>query len=107
MIIVQNRVPINDGYEEEFIDRFKTRKGLVDNKPGFIRNLVLRPVKGDFFIVLTFWETEKHFRDWTESDEFKEAHSRVPPKAMFKGHGELEIHEVALDTDDSTSSRTT
>ncbi len=47
---------------------------------------------------MTFWETEEQFKAWTESDAFKEAHSRVPPKEMFKGHGELEIHEVALDT---------
>lgn len=98
MIVVQNRVPVNEGFEEEFLERFRTRRGLVDGHPGFIRNLVLRPIRGDRFIVLTFWETEEDFRAWTESEAFKEAHSRVPPKDMFKGHGELEIHEVALDT---------
>jgi heme-degrading monooxygenase HmoA len=98
MIVVQNRVPVADGHEEAFIERFRTRKGLVDGQPGFIRNMVLRPVKGDCFIVLTFWESEEHFRAWTESDAFKEAHSRVPPKDMFKGRSQLEIHDVALDT---------
>lgn len=101
MIVVQNRVPVAEGYEEDFLDRFRTRRGLVDGQPGFIRNLVLRPLKGDFFIVLTFWESEEHFHAWTESDAFKEAHSRVPPREMFKGHGQLEIHEVALDTADT------
>lgn len=98
MIIVQNRIPVAEGQEEAFLDRFRTRKGLVDRQPGFIRNLVLRPVKGDHFIVLTFWETLDHFRAWTESESFREAHSRVTPQAMFRGHSELEIHEVALDT---------
>lgn len=98
MIVVQNRVPVNEGYEEDFLDRFRTRRGLVDGQDGFIRNMVLRPIKGEYFIVLTFWETEEQFKSWTESDAFKEAHSRVPPKEMFKGHGELEVHEVALDT---------
>ena len=98
MIVVQNRVPVAEGHEEGFIERFRTRRGLVDGQPGFIRNMVLRPVKGECFIVLTFWETEEQFRAWTESDAFKEAHSRVPPEGMFKGHAELEIHEVALDT---------
>ncbi len=98
MIVVQNRVPVAEGQEEAFLDRFRTRKGLVDQQPGFIRNMVLRPIKRDTFIVLTFWESEEHFRAWTKSDAFKEAHSRVPPKEMFKGHAELEIHEVALDT---------
>lgn len=98
MIVVQNRVPVAEGQEEAFLERFRTRKGLVDGQPGFIRNMVLRPLKGDHFIVLTFWETEEDFRAWTQSDAFKEAHSRVPPKEMFKGHSELEVHEVALDT---------
>ena len=99
MIVVQNRVPVSQGFEEAFLERFRNRRGLVDGQPGFLRNLVLRPVKGDTFIVLTFWDSEAHFRAWTESDAFKEAHSRVPPKEMFRGHSELEIHEVALDTE--------
>jgi heme oxygenase (mycobilin-producing) len=99
MIVVQNRVPVAEGYEEDFLDRFRSRRGLVDGRPGFIRNLVLRPIKGDPFIVLTFWETERDFRRWTASDAFKQAHSRVPPKEMFRGHGQIEIHEVVLDTD--------
>ncbi len=98
MIVVQNRVPVAEGYEDDFLDRFRTRRGLVDGQPGFIRNLVLRPIKSDCFIVLTFWASEQDFRAWTESGAFKEAHSRVPPKEMFKGHGQLEIHEVVLDT---------
>ncbi len=98
MIVVQNRVPVNEGHEEGFLDRFRTRRGLVDDQPGFIRNMVLRPVKGDCFIVLTFWESVETFRAWTESEAFREAHSRVPPEGMFRGHAELEIHEVALDT---------
>lgn len=100
MIIVQNRVPVAEGHEEAFLERFRTRRGLVDGQPGFIRNMVLRPLKGDHFIVLTIWESEEQFRAWTQSNAFKEAHSRVPPKEMFRGHSELEIHEVALDSSD-------
>jgi len=100
MIVVQNRVSVSEGYEEDFLNRFRTRRGLVDDQPGFIRNMVLRPLKGEHFIVLTFWESEEYFRAWTQSDAFKEAHSRVPPREMFKGHSALEIHEVALDSSD-------
>ena len=98
MIVVQNRIPVAEGHEEAFLERFRTRKGLVDGQPGFIRNMILRPLKSEYFIVLTFWENEAAFKAWTESDAFKEAHSRVPPKEMFKGRAELEMHEVALDT---------
>lgn len=98
MIVVQNRVPVAAGHEDAFIERFRARRGLVDDQPGFIRNMVLSPIKGDYFIVLTFWESEEHFRAWTESDAFKEAHRRVPPREMFRGRSELEIHRVELDT---------
>lgn len=99
MIVVQNRIPVAEGHEEAFIDRFRTRRGLVDGQPGFIRNMVLRPLRGDRFIVLTFWESREQFEAWTESDAFKQAHGRVPPGEMFRGHSELEVHEVVLDTD--------
>lgn len=98
MIVVQNRVPVAAGHEEAFIERFSARLGLVDDQTGFIRNMVLSPIKGDCFIVLTFWESEEHFRAWTDSEAFKEAHSRVPPSEMFSGRSELEIHRVELDT---------
>lgn len=98
MIVVQNRIPVAEGQEEAFLDRFRTRRGLVDGQAGFVRNMVLRPIKGDHFVVLTIWESEEHFRAWTESDAFREAHNRVPPKDMFRGRSELEIYEVAIDT---------
>ena len=43
MIVVQNRVRVAEGFEEAVLDRFRTRRGLVDSQPGFVRNLVLRP----------------------------------------------------------------
>jgi heme-degrading monooxygenase HmoA len=106
MIVVQNRVPVAEGHEDAFIERFRARRGLVDGQPGFIRNMVLRPIPGErfssseppFHIVLTFWESEEHFRAWTESEAFKAAHSRVLPREMFRGRAQLEIHEVVLDT---------
>lgn len=98
MIIVMNRVPVAEGQSEAFLDRFRTRAGLVDSQPGFIRNLVLKPLKGEHHVVMTFWKSREDFEAWTGSAAFREAHSRVPPKEMFKGHAELEIYEVALES---------
>jgi heme-degrading monooxygenase HmoA len=98
MVIAMNRVPVNAGHEEGFMERFRTRRGLVDGQAGFIRNMVLRPLKGEFHVVMTFWESREAFDAWTKSDAFQQAHARVPPPGMFKGHGELEIYEVGLDT---------
>lgn len=98
MIMVANRIPVAEGYEEDFEARMATRMGLVESTPGFIRNLVLRPVQADTYIVMTFWADYASFEAWTQSEAFRQAHSRRPPKEMFRGPNQLEIHEVISDT---------
>lgn len=114
MFVVTNRIPVAEGHEAAFEDRFRNRAHLIDRQPGFIKNQVLRPVRrrfnhetGDweetaeqgFHLVQTYWETEQAFWDWTRSDSFRAAHANRPPAEMFAGSSVLEIHEVALSTD--------
>ena len=40
---VTNRIPVAEGYEIDFEDRFRKRVHLVDQAKGFIRNEVHRP----------------------------------------------------------------
>jgi heme-degrading monooxygenase HmoA len=94
MIVVANRIPVTAGYEKEFENRFKNRAGLIDKEPGFIRNQILRPLKSDYYVVLTYWEDRESFEAWTKSESFRKAHSERPPKEMFSGPNVLEIHEV-------------
>ena len=120
MFIVTNRIPVSAGSEEEFENRFRKRAHLIDKSPGFIRNHVLRPVarrfnhktgeyeetkEQGFYLVQTWWEDEKSFWDWTNSEEFRIAHSKRPPAEMFAGPAVLECHEVALSTDADPTSR--
>lgn len=99
MIVVANRIRVAEGYEEEFERRFREREGLVDKSAGFIRNEVLRPVKGDCYVVKTYWEDMASFEAWTQSKAFREAHAKHPPKEMFAGPNVLEIHEVLYTTE--------
>jgi heme-degrading monooxygenase HmoA len=115
MIVVTNRIPVAEGYEIDFEDRFKKRVHLVDRSPGFIRNEVHRPrpVKFDHesggwradpdaegtYEVKTWWRSMEDFEAWTKSEAFREAHNSRPPKEMFRGPSKLEIHEVFLSTD--------
>ncbi len=109
MIVVTNRIPVAEGHEEDFEDRFSKRVHLVDQSPGFIRNEVHRPRpmkfdheqggfvpdpdKEGFYEVKTWW------RSWTQSPAFAEAHKNRAPKEMFRGPNVLEVHEVFLSTD--------
>jgi len=115
MIVVTNRIPVSEGYEADFEDRFKKRVHLVDQSPGFIRNEVHRPKpmkfdrdRGDwvpdpdeegYYEVKTWWRSMDDFVAWTKSPFFAEAHKNRPPKEMFAGPNQLVIHEVFLSTD--------
>ena len=116
MIVVTNRIPVAEGYEIDFEDRFKKRAHLVDQSPGFIRNEVHRPrpmklnhetgewsedkENPGYYEVKTWWKTFEDFVAWTKSPSFAEAHRNRPPKEMFRGKNKLEIHEVFLSTSD-------
>ena len=85
MIAVSNRLQVAKGQEKEFEARFEGRARLVENMPGFVRLEILRPLKSDYYIVLTHWKDEASFHAWTESPEFKEAHRNRPaPKDLFR-----------------------
>ena len=114
MFVVTNRIPVAQGHEADFEDRFRHRAHLIDQSPGFVKNLVLRPVSRRFnhqtgqieerdeqgyYLVQTYWESEKAFWDWTNSESFRTAHSNRPPAEMLAGPNVLEIHEVILSTE--------
>lgn len=101
MIVTCNRIPVNPEHAAAFEERFSDRASLVDGMPGFISFQLLRPQnEGDPYVVMTFWESDAHFKAWTESAEFKEGHARsgrLPPET-FAGHPKLEIFDVIQST---------
>ena len=115
MVVVTNRIPVAEGYEIDFEDRFKKRVHLVDQSPGFVRNEVHRPKpmrfdhetgswtpntdEQGYYEVKTWWKSLEDFVAWTTSPAFAEAHKDRPPKEMFAGKNKLEIHEVFSSTD--------
>ncbi|MCE2487663.1 MAG: antibiotic biosynthesis monooxygenase [Desulfurellaceae bacterium] len=103
MVVVTNRIPVAKGHEADFEERFRSRAGLIDTEPGFIRNEILRPIKGDYYLVKTYWRSQADFERWTKSDSFRQAHSRRPPADMFAGSNVLEIHKVIQESGVSLS----
>ena len=115
MYVVTNRIPVAEGHEADFEDRFKNRVHLVDQSPGFIRNEVHRPKpmkfdreagtwvaapeKQGYYEIKTWWQTFDDFVAWTRSEAFREAHRNRAPKDMFAGDNVLEIHEIMTSTD--------
>ncbi|WP_026234682.1 antibiotic biosynthesis monooxygenase family protein [Calidithermus timidus] len=102
MFVTMNRIPVNPEYAERFEENFRQRAKLVDRMPGFIRNLVLRPVNlaEEPYVVMTFWESEAHFRNWVGSPEFKEGHAKSStlPREAFREQNRLESFFVVTDS---------
>lgn len=101
MIVIANRIPVNPDFYDQFEERFNNRASLVDKMDGFISFQLLRPMQeGDPYIVQTMWESEEHFRAWTDSEEFKQGHgkSAPAPEGMFAGRPKLEMHEAIQQT---------
>jgi heme-degrading monooxygenase HmoA len=98
MISVENHIPVKKEFREAFEAMFKAGTRHVQDSPGFLRNEVLRPVKGDHHIIRTYWDSMESFERWAKSDAFKQAHSNTPSEEMFEGKSFLTIHEVVAQT---------
>ena len=101
MITVANRIYVRPEYAEAFETRFRERAGLVDGMPGFVSNMVLRPVnEGDPYVVFTTWESRADFLNWVRSDAFVKGHAQsgTLPREAFSGPNVLEMHEVVQDS---------
>lgn len=77
MFVMMNRMTVPEADREHFEHLFKTRAKAVDRRPGFIKAEILKPLKGDTFVVMTHWEDKDSFLAWTGSEEYKEGHQRT------------------------------
>ncbi len=102
VLVVSNRIPVAQGHEEEFESRWKNRRWAIAQSSGFIRTEVLRPVKGEHYVVMTYWESKEDFEKWTASDAFRQSHMDTPPKEAFSGPSKLEIHEIFAESPHAT-----
>ncbi len=72
-----NTIDANPEYIERFEMLFKTRARAIDRMEGFQSMQVLKPTNSkDGYLVVSFWDSEEHFRKWTNSPEFMEGHKR-------------------------------
>lgn len=75
--VAVNYINCNPEYATRFEELFGTRAHAIDTMPGFIEMHVLRPAKeGDAYLIVSYWETETAFKDWTRSEAFIAGHKR-------------------------------
>ena len=72
-----NFIECSEEYIEKFEYLFKTRASEIDKLPGFRNMNVLRPnKKDDKYLIISYWDDEHSFNQWTKSDAFIEGHKR-------------------------------
>lgn len=75
--VAVNTIDADPEYIERFEMLFKTRAHAIDRMEGFHSMQVLKPTdEKDSYLVISFWESEEHFRKWSNSPEFLEGHKR-------------------------------
>ncbi|WP_431800240.1 antibiotic biosynthesis monooxygenase family protein [Halobacillus andaensis] len=82
--VVMNNIPVSDEGRPVFEDRFKKRAGSVENMEGFQAIRILRPVKGNTYVVFTQWRNEQSFENWKNSQAFEKAHENSGPQSKEK-----------------------
>jgi heme-degrading monooxygenase HmoA len=73
---VCNNIPVTDEGRPIFEYRFNQRARLIEKEPGFVAIRVLRPLSNDTYIIMTLWESEKHFKNWQQSKAYEKAHQK-------------------------------
>lgn len=83
--VVMNHIPLSEEGIPVFEYRFKKHQYDLENVPGFVAFRLLKPTKGNTYVVLTQWAEEEDYDAWKESDNFSKAHENqaVKPPAYF------------------------
>jgi heme-degrading monooxygenase HmoA len=100
MYIAMNRFPIATGFEEAFVEVWRTRDSQLEKVPGFVEFKLLKGPEiegGRLFISHSTWESYDAFKAWTESEAFRQAHGKSrAPEGTYLGPPKFEGGEVVL-----------
>lgn len=72
--VVMNNIPVTEEGTAVFEENFRNREQHLDSFAGFQAFRLLRPKKGNQYVVFTQWASKEDFDAWKNSDQFKEAH---------------------------------
>ena len=101
MYIAMNRFKVATDHTNDFIHIWKSRQSLLDQVEGFKDFKLLQGPQDEhsaLFVSHSIWESQAAFKNWTESDHFKNAHRGAKaPEGTYLEHPKFEGFEVVLD----------
>ena len=101
MYVAMNRFRIKPGCEGDFIAIWKNRETYLDTVPGFISFDMLQGPANDEYTLFashSVWESKQAFVNWTESEQFRMAHSGAGGKTkdIYLGPPQFEGFEKVV-----------
>lgn len=78
--VVMNNIPVSDEGKPLFETSFNKRQQTVETIKGFQAFRLLKPLKGNTYVVLTQWASERDYEAWKNSDAFSKVHQISPTK---------------------------
>ena len=90
--VATNNFIVKEEYIEEMVERFKSRKGNVDQYNGFAGFMLIK--KDKKMSVLTGWDSIKDFTAWVESEAFQNSHVKKEQRVKSQGSDYLEAMPV-------------
>ncbi|MGH6866355.1 MAG: antibiotic biosynthesis monooxygenase family protein [Methyloceanibacter sp.] len=94
MFIAMNRFKVRKGSERDFEQVWLTRETHLEDVPGFVEFQLLKGPEQDDYVLYashSLWQSESHFRKWTQSEAFRKAHAGAGGnKPLYLGHPEFE-----------------
>jgi heme-degrading monooxygenase HmoA len=100
MYIAMNRFKITNDHVNDFINIWRTRNSSLDQVEGFVDFKLLsgsRDETSTLFVSHSIWESQAAFKNWTESENFKNAHRGAKaPAGTYVEHPKFEGFEVIL-----------
>ena len=74
--VAVNYIRCEDHYRSRFEELFGSRAHAIDKLPGFVNMEVLKPNQDGEYLIVSHWESEEAFQQWTKSPAFLEGHKR-------------------------------
>jgi heme-degrading monooxygenase HmoA len=96
--IAMNQFQVDAAQATQFEERWRRRRSLLQDVPGFKTFQLLRGDETDGlvkYVSHSTWASKDAFIDWTHSDSFVQAHRGEPlPPGMVQGPPQLACFEV-------------
>jgi|SRR5699024_3895774 len=101
--VVMNHIPITEEGKPVFENRLKQREEPIGLLKGLQAFRLLKPMKGNIYIIFSQWTSKDDYDDWKQTEDYKtslENHAVKPP-AYFASRPFINTYQMYIEDEDS------